>query len=447
MDGNPTNWTKARFPPKLKFLFDPIRYKVLYGGRGGAKSWGVARALLLKGMRRKLLILCTREFQNSIEDSVHKILSEQIENMGLGAFYKVQNNTIVGANGTEFIFKGLKMNISSIKSFEGVDVVWVEEAQTVSKTSWDTLIPTIRKEDSFGPGNHSEIWITFNPSLETDETYARFVLNPPASAVVEKLNWQDNPWFPEVLRQEMNDLRVKDRDAWLNVWEGHCRQTLDGAIYAKELREATEFNRICSVPYDRTVPVNTFWDLGFHDSTAIFFAQMCGFEMHIIDYMEVQQRTVNDILQELQSKQYTYDTDWLPHDAQAKTLASGGRSVEQLLKAAGRKVRIVPRLSVFDGINAARTIFPSCYFDAAKCADALQALRHYRYEVDAETGNFSKAPLHDQNSHCADAFRYLAIAFKEKKATPLKLREANQASVTYLGRRPSLNTGAGWMGN
>lgn len=428
----------AQFPTKLRFLFQPARYKVLYGGRGGAKSWGVARALLLQGMQKRLLILCTREYQNSLDDSVYKILVEQIKQLELEAFYKIQATTISGANGTEFIFKGLKMNINSIKSFEGVQRVWVEEAQTVSKTSWEVLIPTIREEES-------EIWVTFNPLLETDDTFVRFVKNPPSTAVVKKVNWSDNPWFPEVLRKEMDDLRHKDRDAWLNVWEGHCRLTLDGAIYAKELRDATETNRICPVPYDRTVPVHTFWDLGFHDSTAIFFAQMCGFEMHIIDYLEVQQRTISDILLILQGKQYVYGTDWLPHDAQAKTLASAGRSVEQLLRASGRSVRIVPRLSIFDGINAARTVFPNCWFDSGKCADALQALRHYRYEVNEENGIFSKVPLHDQNSHCADAFRYLAVAFREKKETPLKLKPPSQA-VHYLGGAPGRHGNTGWMG-
>lgn len=430
--------TVARFPPKLKFLFDPSRYKVLYGGRGGAKSWGVARALLILGMQQRLLILCTREFQNSIADSVHKLLSEQIEDLNLGSFYTAQKDTIIGANGTEFIFKGLRHNINSIKSFEGVDIVWCEEAHTISKTSWATLIPTIRKDTS-------EIWITFNPLLSTDETFQRFVTNPPSTAVVKKINWADNPWFPEVLRREMEDLKVKDRDSWLNVWEGHCRVTLTGAIYAKEIRDAMETGRIQHVPYDKMVPVHTFWDLGFFDSTAILFAQMCGFEIHIIDYLEVQQTTVDDIVKVLQSKGYVYGDDWLPHDAQAKTLAAGGRTIEQLLRALNRKVRIVPKLAIADGINAARMMFPNCYFDENTCADALQALRHYRYDVDDETGMFSKTPLHDQYSHCADAFRYMAISLKEKKESGLKLKPPPEQRPNYWGERSSVRS-TGWMG-
>lgn len=432
-------FTEARFPTKLKFLFQPARYKVLYGGRGGAKSWGVARALLLLGMQKKLLILCTREYQNSLDDSVYKILAEQIKSMGLENFYQIQSTTITGANDTQFIFKGLKVNINSVKSFEGVDITWCEEAQTISKTSWDVLIPTIRKLGS-------EIWITFNPSLETDETYQRFVLKPPESAIVRKVNYSDNPWFPEVLREEMEDLRNRDPDAYLNVWEGHCRQTLDGAIYAKEIREATEAGRITRVPYDKSKPVHTVWDLGFSDSTSIWIFQSIAFEIRLIDFIQVQQATVPDILKILQEKPYTYDMDYLPHDAQAKTLASAGRSIEQMLKAAGRKVKIVPKLSLVDGINAARTLFSQCYFDEVKCADGLQCLRHYRYEVDPDTGNFSRNPLHDSNSHAADSFRYLAVSWRDSSQGRNKSQlKGVEPKVSYWGKsRGDVSTG--WMG-
>ena len=160
----------VEFPEKLEFLFQPSRYKVLYGGRGSGKSWGVARALLVIGLQKSTRVLCAREFQNSISDSVHALLADQIKSLGLEDFYTVQNTSIFGKNGTEFLFAGLKHNITKIKSFEGVDVCWVEEAQTTSKSSWDVLIPTIRKENS-------EIWVTFNPELDTDETYKRFVDN------------------------------------------------------------------------------------------------------------------------------------------------------------------------------------------------------------------------------------------------------------------------------
>ena len=137
---------KAEFPLKLECLFKPSRYKVLYGGRGGAKSWGVARALLIKAAQSQLRILCAREFQTSIKDSVHKLLCDQIEALGLGSFYEITQTSIRGKNGSEFSFVGLKNNVANVKSYEGVDICWVEEAQTTSRMSWSVLIPTIRKE-------------------------------------------------------------------------------------------------------------------------------------------------------------------------------------------------------------------------------------------------------------------------------------------------------------
>lgn len=415
------------FPSKLQVLFEPKRYKVLYGGRGGAKSWGIARALLIQGAAKTMRVLCAREMQSSISQSVHQLLKDQVKALGLESFYDVQQYVIRGRNGTEFTFHGLKHNIANIKSVEGVDVVWCEEAQTISKSSWDTLIPTIRKAGS-------EIWISFNPSLEADETYQRFVVTPPTDSVVVKVNWSDNPWFPDVLRQEMEDLKARDPDAYLTVWEGHCKQTLDGAIYANEVRLATSENRFTRVPYDQSKPVHTFWDLGRADKTAIWFAQMVGFEFRIIDYYENQGKALNHYLKHLQSQPYVYGDTWLPHDADNELLASE-RTIAQQARAAGFKVRIAPKIGVTDGINAARTIFANCWFDAEKCADGIQCMRNYRYEVDPDTQQYSKQPLHDWASHGADAFRYLAVAMREPK------------TKMTVAKRPVAHRGSGaWMG-
>lgn len=398
---------KIAFPEKLQVLFEQMRYKVLYGGRGGAKSWGIARALLTLGTTKNLRILCAREMQTSIAQSVHKLLKDQITELGLQSFYEVQQYVIKGINGTEFTFHGLKHNIANIKSVEGTDICWVEEAQTVSKTSWDTLIPTIRKEGS-------EIWISFNPSLEADETYQRFVVKPPTNSIVVKVNWSDNPWFPDVLKQEKDDLKEKDIDSYLTVWEGHCKQTLDGAIYAKEVRLSTSEERFTKVPYDTNKPVHTFWDLGRADKTAIWFAQVIGFEFRIIDYYENQGFALPHYLKVLQDRGYVYGDTWMPHDADNELLASE-RTIAQQARASGFKVRIVPKSAVIDGINAARTIFGKCWFDVEKCADGIQCLRNYRYDVDPDTQQFSNKPLHDWASHGADAFRYLAVALREPK--------------------------------
>lgn len=266
------NW---KFPEKLEFLFQPSRYKVAYGGRGGTKSWGFARALLIGGWKVPLRVLCAREIQNSIKDSVHKLLSDQVQNLGLGAHYEVRENIIRGSNGTEFLFTGLsKQTAESIKSFEGIDICWVEEAHKVFRKSWDILLPTIRKEvwrvyaakgafvaefmkdeqqaaetraskcGGKAVFEQSEIWISLNPELDSDETFVRFVESPPENAVVVSTNWRDNPWLPDVLNDERKELLrqvelgVRSQDDYDNIWEGRCRAALEGAIYSKEILAA-----------------------------------------------------------------------------------------------------------------------------------------------------------------------------------------------------------------
>jgi phage terminase large subunit len=399
---------KAEFPLKLQCLFEKSRYKVLYGGRGGAKSWGVSRALLIKAAKEPLRILCAREFQTSIRDSVHKLLCDQIVALGLLGFYEITQTSIRGKNGSEFAFVGLKNNVSNVKSYEGVDIAWVEEAQTTSRQSWNVLIPTIRKQDS-------EIWITFNPELETDETYQRFVLNKPPNALVQKVNWSDNPWFPDTLKDEKDALKYRDPEAYNVVWEGLCRQTVDGAVFAKEIQLAELDERITRVNYDATKPVHAIFDLGWSDATAIWFLQFVGMETRLIRYTEGNQTTMSDYLAKMQTYGYVFDTLWLPHDAENKTLAGNGRSIEEIVRAAGYKTKIIPKTPILDSINAARTIFRNCWFDRDNCHDGLQCLRHYRYDVDPETKQFSKTPVHDQYSHGADAFRYIGLMINEPK--------------------------------
>jgi len=407
--------SKVEFPAKLSILFDSARYKVLYGGRGGAKSWGIARALLIIGARKPTRILCAREFQTSIKDSVHKLLSDQIVTMGLTEFYEITQNSIRGKNGTEFSFVGLKNNVANIKSYEGCDIAWIEEAQTTSKLSWNVLIPTIRKEGS-------EIWISFNPELETDETYQRFIVNQPENCIVQRVNWSDNPWFPETLRLEKDSLKNRDIEAYNTVWEGVCRQTVDGAIFAREMQQAEFEQRITRVPYDATKPVLAIFDIGWADATAVWFLQFVGMETRLIRYYETNQTTMSEILAKMQTFGYVYETLYLPHDAQNKTLAANGRSIEDIVRNAGFNVRIIDRVPIADSINAARTIFSKCYFDRENCYEGLQCLRHYRYDVDPETGRFSQKPLHDNYSHGADAFRYIGLMINEpKKPKPRKI--------------------------
>src|SRR5215831_14040891 len=210
-------------------LFHPARYKVLEGGRGGMKSWGTARALLVMSLQKKLRILCAREYMTSIEDSVYKLLRDQIESMNLAPWFQTTKQGIYAANGSEFIFVGLadmtqKMRRTKIKSFEGVDICWIEEAETITDDSWQLLIPTIRK-----PG--SEIWIVYNPNLATDATYRRFHENPPPATIRGVLNWKDNLWISQELLMEKDHLYSVDPEAAAHVWDGELRKHAEAAIF------------------------------------------------------------------------------------------------------------------------------------------------------------------------------------------------------------------------
>ena len=414
--------SRIRFPKKFEALFQPekTRYRIFYGGRGGAKSWCFARALLAKGTKSPLRILCAREFQTSIKDSVHKLLSDQIYELNMESFYEITQTTIRGINGTEFIFAGIKNNTNNIKSIEGIDIAWVEEAQSVSANSWNVLIPTIRKQDS-------EIWVSFNPELPTDDTWKRFVESPPESSVVVKVNWNDNPWFPETLNLERLSLKSRDLSAYNNVWEGATRNTVDGAIFGKEMEQAELENRITNVPYDPSKPCHAVFDLGWADNTACWIIQYVGFDIRVLRYFEDNQKTIQHYLSLMQTFGYIYDTIWLPHDGAAKSLGTG-KSIEEIVRATGLKVQILDRVPVADSINAARTIFPRCYFDRKNTEEGLNCLRHYRYDVD-EHGTFSQKPLHNIYSHGADAWRYIGLMVNEpKKRQPVKQTYAPMGS-------------------
>ena len=420
-----TGFIFPKFPSKLKCLFEPknSRYRVLYGGLGAGKSHSVARALLCKGVLDTIRVLCAREFQTSIKDSVHKLLVDQIYEMKIEAHYDITQTSIKGKNGTEFIFAGIKNNINGLKSIEGIDYCWIEEANNVTSHSWSVLIPTIRKENS-------EIWVTFNPELPTDETYKRFVISPPENAVVQKVNWSDNPWFPEVLDLERQSLKNRDFEEYQNVWEGFTRSTIDGAVFAKEMARAEQDGRICNVPYDSTKPVFACFDIGWADATAVWIGQYVGMETRLLRYYETTQTTISEILAKLQSFGYLYETLYLPHDAQNKTLAANGRSIEDIVRASGYNVRIIERVPIADSINAARTIFSNCYFDKNNTEAGLQCLRHYRYDVDPDTKAFSQKPLHDNYSHGADAFRYIGLMIQEKKV--VKRKPMNYDVVSWM---------------
>lgn len=397
---------KAEFPEKLAGLFEPHPFKVLYGGRDGCKSWSIARALLILGTQKPLRILCARETMDSIRESVHQLLTDQISNLGLESFYKPLQSEIRGLNGTEFVFAGLrKQTVGSLKSYEALDICWVEEASVVSKRSLTILLPTIRK-----PG--SEIWFSLNPDLETDAVYQDFVINPPKGSFVCKISYHDNKWLSQESKDKINTLQERDPDLFHHVYEGATRSTVEGAIYKAEIRAAELAGRIREVPYDPMMPVDTFWDLGFADRVSVWAAQRTPFEIRILRYFEGDHQAIDYYLREMQTWGYVFGTCFLPWDGGTRSLGTG-KSIEELMRLKGFKVRVNRQLSVADGINATRTIFPQLYFDASMCADGLQYLRRYQWGPATALGVPRSTPLHDDASHPADALRTLAVGIKE----------------------------------
>lgn len=406
------------FPTKLQCLFKPKRLKVLHGGRGSGKSWAVARALLIIGAQKQLRILCAREIQKSIKDSVHRLLSDQIQAMNLGAFYEVLESEIRGKNGTLFLFAGLAQHtVESIKSFEGVSIVWAEESQVVTKRSWDVLTPTIRKDGS-------EIWITLNPDMETDETYKRFVLGraqESADAFVVQMNWRDNPWFPTVLEKERQDTLVRDPLSYANIWEGEPKRVSEGAIYRHEVVQMIEDKRVRPVPYDPLLKVHTVWDLGWNDAMTIGLWQRQSSEVRCIGYIEDSHRTLDSYIAQLEKHPYRWGTDFIPHDGRARNTQTG-KSTEEALQAMGRNVKVLPQLDIEEGIKAARMMFPRVYLDE-KTERLQECLKRYQRAINQATRE-PGGPLHDEYSHGADMFRYAAMAVEEMgnadKATVIK---------------------------
>jgi phage terminase large subunit len=410
----------AEFPSKLRFLFEPSRYKAARGGRGSGKSWGFARALLIQAAAQKLRVLCTREVQNSIKDSVHKLLSDQIQALGLGAHFQVLQNEIRGVNGSEFLFAGLStQTIESIKSFEGVDRCWVEEGQGVTKRSWTILIPTIRKDAS-------EIWVSFNPDLDDDETYQRFVVNPPPDCVSVEINYTDNPWFPSVLEKEREHAeRVMPKDEYQNIWLGKCKSAVDGAIFATEIRDAIENGRICNVPYEAKLKTHAVFDLGWNDQTAIIIVQRHLSELRIIDYIEDSHRTLDWYSAMMRNKMLNWGSVYLPHDAAHGTLNSGGKSSADVMRELKWNVQMVPNIPVETGIKQARMAFNKVYFDKTKAERLVQCLKRYKRNIPVSTGE-PASPTHDEYSHGADCFRYLSLvapAMRNEDWKPIKYPE------------------------
>lgn len=413
----PKRTVSAQIPSRLRFLFDLHRYKVAWGGRGGAKTRSFAAGLILLGANQPLRILCARETQKSLRESVRQTLVNVIRDLGLEDFYEPLETEIRARNGTEIIFTGLAQHtVSSIKSYEDIDICWVEEAQSVSRKSWQLLTPTIRAPKS-------EIWVSFNPEMESDETYQRFIVSPPADSVVTKILWSDNPWFPEVLQKERQDaLDAVTRGTMLqeeydNIWEGVPRTSVDGAIYPREVAKMYEEKRIRPLPYDPMLPVHTIWDLGWNDAMAIIMVQKpAPSTLNVINYMEDSFKRYDEYVSDLKALGYNWGRHWLPHDGENKNPQTGLSAKQALRKLGFHPVKIIKRSDEEAGIRAARMMFPRVYIDDTErgrptgflgAKRLLTCLRRYRRHIPKNTEE-PATPVHDEFAHGAAAWRYLA---------------------------------------
>jgi phage terminase large subunit len=394
---------EADFPEKLDFLFQPKRYKIIHGGRGSGKSWGVARALLVLAMRSKVRILCTREIQKSIKDSVHRLLSDQIESLGLGAYFEVLQTEIRAKNGSQFLFAGLaNTTAESIKSFEGCNIVWVEEAQTVSDRSWEILIPTIR-----APG--SEIWVTFNPAELSDPTYQRFVIAPPPDATVVRLNWDDNPWFPEELKKEKDYLYSVDPEAAEHVWGGQTRRMSDAQVLrGKYLVQHFEPGEYWDGPYQ-----GADWGFASDPSTLV---RVWLWERRLYVEWEAYGHGVEiDHTPALfdgipRSREYVTRADNARPETISYMIRAGFKSMQPCQKWPGCVEDRVGYLRAFDQI----IIHP-------RCPHTAEEARLWSFKVDRLT-NDVLPQLVDKHNHCWDAIGYalepMVLGYVRRKPAP-----------------------------
>lgn len=407
---------------KLQFLMEMCPYKVAYGGRNGLKSWAFARALLTLGLVQDLRILCVREVQESIAKSVHQLLKDQIIALGYSDLYDVTDEAIrCRIRDTQFGFTGLSnMTSDSIKSFEGTDVCWAEEAHKITKRSWQILLPTIFRVPN------AEVWISFNPDMDDDDTWERFVVHPPEGAKVVEMNWRDAAecgWFPpeqEKLRQYDMIHSKADYD---NIWEGKPRSVVAGAIYTSEITDMVREKRFRPMPRDPRLPVHCVWDLGWNDLMTIVMVQKpTPSSLVIVNYMEDRRITYAEMIQARRELRYVWGDDWLPHDAVQGHPTSGTNAKAQL-KSLGCKVKMIPKTGPENRIRAARMMFPRIYIDDTKFDTPtdrpdrvlgggflVDRLKRYKRHVPKvkELAGEDTGPVHDINSHGADGFGALA---------------------------------------
>lgn len=435
-----TDVIELTIPEQYKELFQPSkswRHLIYKGGRSSGKSYQVALSRLILGSHKCLRGLCTREFQNSMDDSVKALLADLVRKYNLKDWQVLDKELRNLKTGSEIHFKGLHNNAQTIKSYEGVDWCWVEEAQSVSAESINTLIPTIRKEGS------QIIW-TYNPLTEHDpvkelveDRYKdrgnAYVLHINSDAVEDLLS-------PEII-EERETMRQDNPELFAHIWLGEPLTAKTGTVFGNQLARAEIDGRIGSVPYDASAGVYTAIDLGIGDSTAIWWFQLVGQEIHFIDHYESSGEELGHYISIIKNKPYNYTTHYLPHDAKQRELQTGMTRVEFFENNGIHNIEVL-RPTNFqlgqDDINLiARPKFSRVWIDREKCERGLKCLRAYHYEYDDKNKILKNKPEHDWSSHSSSAFIYALMAAAEsvesqqvkvkfKTYTPTAFRKQNK---------------------
>lgn len=402
------NVVQAYFPPPFDILGAKADFKVLKGGRGSGKSWQVARALVGRAFIGSERILCAREFQNSIADSVHRLIADQIERLGLLRRFKITDTYIeCPKTGSVFLYKGLRRNLQEIKSTEGITICWIEEAQTVSDDSWEVLIPTIRAENA-------EIWVTFNPGQETDPTYKRFVVNPPPNTLIRHVNFTDNPWFTEKMGRAEQYLKSIDPEAHAHVWLGETLSITDAQIFGKRtvverFETPTEgirfhFGADWGYAQDPTALVR-FW---IKDDELFIDHEAFGSGVELDDLWKL--FAGRDGATPEQLSRWTHDDEQrypgIPGARQWPIRADSARpETISYMARQGFNISAADKWpgSVDDGIQHIKAFRRVVIHE--RCTNMNQERRLYRWKVDPKTQDILPVPV-DRHNHGWDAVRY-----------------------------------------
>lgn len=413
---------KIELPPKLVEIFSgEADVRGAYGGRGSGKTRSFAKMSAVRGYiwskaGRRGIILCGRQFMNSLADSSLEEIKAAIESEPwLAAHYDIGEKYVRTKDGrVRYEFTGLDRNIDSVKSKARILLCWVDEAEPVIEEAWAKLIPTLRDEES-------ELWVTWNPERKTSPTHKRFRLAKDPRIKVCQINWRDNPWFPEVLeRTRQRDMRDRPDDySW--IWEGDFRSVIAGAYFAAGINLARKEGRIGRVSADPLMEKRAYWDIGGTgaraDARAIWIVQFIGKEVRVLDYRETVGQPLSADVEWLRGEGCGNIHCVLPHDGETNDRVHDV-SYDSYLRAAGFPVTVIPnqgRGAAMKRIEAVRRILPSCWFNEAKCSTGIDALGWYHEKRDEERGA-GLGPEHDWSSHGADAFGLMAVAYEAHSA-------------------------------